>query len=997
MKKSLFLFSVLCSLLGLAPAMAAPSWIWSSKSPKATEKATFRANFEIPRGGVSMVKLEFTCDNGAVALLNDKKVATNPDWQKATQRDLTDMVKVGRNVLTIKGKNEGGAAGLVARVSLKQKNGKVTWIESGGNWEVQAEGTTSWKPATVIAKYGAAPWGKALDGGGGGSAPGPVADKVITLPGFEAERLYTVPKGQQGSWVAMTVDPKGNLITGDQYGGLYRVILSKAGGEVEVQKLNTKVEGAHGLCYIYGALYLLKNEQKGARGLYRLRDTNNDGQFDEEKFLREFKGGGEHGLHSIIPSPDGKSLHLVFGNHTDEPEKIDRSRPAKAWSEDHLLPRMWDGNGHARGKLAPGGFVLKTDPDAKEIEMIAYGFRNEFDAAFDQNGELFVFDADMEWDLGSPWYRPTRVYHAVSGLDAGWRSGTGKWPNHYPDTLPPVADIGPGSPTGVVMGTGAKFPAKYQRAIFINDWTYGTMYAVHPEASGGGYTSKVEEFVSGRPLPLTDVIIHPQDGAMYFMIGGRRTQSALYRVRYTGKESTASVKALPLTAEAKLRRELESLHEGKGSAASVKKALKYLGHEDRHVRYAARVALERQKASGWGTVVLGEKNPWALIEGMVGLARVGVKKEQAAVLQALGRLNPKSLSREQLLAWLRAHSLAFTRMGEPEKKEELVKRFLPLFPSGDNIVDRDVAEILIYLKEPSVVPTALQLMATAKDDHTALTNEGVLNRNDRYAKAARATHNSRPNLQQYSLLFLLRNATAGWNPELRKTYFSWFPRANKWKGGNSLKKFIENIRNEAMKNVAPANEKEALDKLSKTPPPAMANIKGPEGPGRSWSVAEAVKEIATRKTGRNFARGKELFAATACASCHRMAGEGGGIGPDLTGSGNRYTLADLLENIVEPSKVISDQYGSETITKKDGSVVIGREGGESETSILIMTNPFAPDSLIEIPKSEIKRRTPLPLSMMPPGLINSLNPDELADLVAYMMSGGNPKDKAFKR
>ena len=176
----------------------------------------------------------------------------------------------------------------------------------------------------------------------------------------------------------------------------------------------------------------------------------------------------------------------------------------------------------------------------------------------------------------------------------------------------------------------------------------------------------------------------------------------------------------------------------------------------------------------------------------------------------------------------------------------------------------------------------------------------------------------------------------------------------------------------------------------------MANIKGPEGPGRSWSVAEAVKEVATRKTGRNFARGKELFAATACASCHRMAGEGGGIGPDLTGSGNRYTLADLLENIVEPSKVISDQYGSETITKKDGSVVIGREGGESETSILIMTNPFAPDSLIEIPKSEIKRRTPLSLSMMPPGLINSLNPDELGDLVAYMMSGGNPKDKAFK-
>ncbi|MDB4537168.1 heme-binding protein, partial [Akkermansiaceae bacterium] len=584
--------SVLSFGLSVPQVLAAPSWIWSSTSAKDKDKVTFRTSFEIPKGGVSMAKLEFTCDNGSVALLNGKRVATNQDWQQSTQRDLTDLVKVGKNILTIKGKNEGGAAGMVARLSLKQKDGKITWVESGADWEMQAEGSSAWKPAVVVGKYGAQPWGRALDGAAN-SSPGAVADTVETLPGFTAEKLYTVPKGEQGSWVAMTVDSNGDLITGDQYGGLYRVSLPKKGGEVKVQKLEAKVEGAHGLCYVYGSLYLMKNEQGGARGLYRLRDTNKDGQFDEEKFLREFKGSGEHGLHSIIPSPDGKSLHLVFGNHTNEPEKLDASRPAKAWKEDHLLPRMWDANGHARGRLAPGGFILKTDQDAKQIEMIAYGFRNEFDAAFDQNGELFVFDADMEWDLGSPWYRPTRVYHAVSGLDAGWRSGTGKWPNHYPDSLPPVADIGPGSPTGVVMGTGAKFPAEYQRAVFINDWTYGTMYAVHTIPSGGGYTSKVEEFVSGRPLPLTDVIIHPQDGAMYFMIGGRRTQSALYRVTYSGKESTAPVKALPLTAEAKIRMKLESLHDAKTGPEALAGIWPYLDHPDRHIRYAARVAIER--------------------------------------------------------------------------------------------------------------------------------------------------------------------------------------------------------------------------------------------------------------------------------------------------------------------------------------------------------------------------------------------------------------------
>ena len=94
--------------------------------------------------------------------------------------------------------------------------------------------------------------------------------------------------------------------------------------------------------------------------------------------------------------------------------------------------------------------------------------------------------------------------------------------------------------------------------------------------------------------------------------------------------------------------------------------------------------------------------------------------------------------------------------------------------------------------------------------------------------------------------------------------------------------------------------------------------------------------------------------------------------------------------------VISDQYGSETIIKKDGSTVIGRLGGESETSIFIMTNPFAPEALIEIPLKDIESRVALPVSMMPPGLINTMNPDELADLVAYLMSGANPDHKVFK-
>ena len=94
--------------------------------------------------------------------------------------------------------------------------------------------------------------------------------------------------------------------------------------------------------------------------------------------------------------------------------------------------------------------------------------------------------------------------------------------------------------------------------------------------------------------------------------------------------------------------------------------------------------------------------------------------------------------------------------------------------------------------------------------------------------------------------------------------------------------------------------------------------------------------------GRSFDKGKNLFSATMCLTCHRFNGDGGGIGPDLTGVGSRYTLRDLMENIIDPSKVISDQYGTEQIEKKDGSSIIGRVIVEENGKVFVMTNPFAP-------------------------------------------------------
>ena len=61
-----------------------------------------------------------------------------------------------------------------------------------------------------------------------------------------------------------------------------------------------------------------------------------------------------------------------------------------------------------------------------------------------------------------------------------------------------------------------------------------------------------------------------------------------------------------------------------------------------------------------------------------------------------------------------------------------------------------------------------------------------------------------------------------------------------------------------------------------------------------------------------------------CAACHRFAGEGGSSGPDLTSLGNKFTARDVLEAIIEPSKVVSDQFGGSIVTRKDGSTLAGR-------------------------------------------------------------------------
>tara|TARA_B110000037_G_C17127360_1_gene508831 strand:+ start:6730 stop:9786 length:3057 start_codon:yes stop_codon:yes gene_type:complete len=986
MKHSLIHLTIL-SLFALQALAAEPLWIWKAGAI-ASGEANFKTTLTL-KAKPAKAPLIITCDNSFKLSINGKKVTASSDWKKPVKMDVAKFLQAGKNHLLVEADNEGSTAGFIMSLQAGKQR-----LVSDKNWMAQShEG--EWHQAAEVTKYGAAPWGKVFDKAVGSKQPvataSPQTIPVTTLPGFKAEKIYDVVKKGQGSWVGMTVDPKGRIIATDQYGGIYRVTLKP---KVSVEKLNVKVTGGHGALYAFDSLYIMVGE--GKRGLYRLRDTNGDDQYDKEEYLIPLVAKGEHGSHSLVLSPDKKSIYMIGGNNTDMPDSVTSYRMAKAWKEDHILPRMPDGRGHNNGRMAPGGFITKVSPDGKTQEVICHGFRNEFDAAFNLDGELFAFDADMEYDIGSPWYRPTRVNHVVSGVDWGWRHGTGKWPDYYTDTLPATIDIGPGSPTGVSNGLGASFPAKYQKAIFINDWTYGTMYAIHLEQDGATYKATKEEFVSGKPLPLTDVTIHP-DGNMYFMVGGRRTTSALYKLTYVGDESTAPVEAKAVHADLALRRKIETLHEQGVGEEAIAKALPYLKHNDRFVRYAARVALEKQAVAKWQNAINSEKSPWAVIELSTALARMGAKVQQPKILAALNQLDYKNMDTNQFLAAIRAYQLAFARQDKPSTADAaaVIKTLNDLYPHKDNFVNRELSQVLLYLNAPGAVTKTVQLVMSATDTQKKILDDKVLQRNDRYAAAAKRTEQFRPNVQQFALAFSLRSVKEGWSDADHASYFSWFPRAKTWQGGNSFGAFLENSRKQALANVADQAKRKKYDAASAKSVMAARAIQTPKGPGRLWTMKEALAAVQGNLKGRSFSSGENLFHATACASCHRFAEQGMGIGPDLTGSASRYTLQDMLENIITPSKVISDQYISTQFTLKDGSAVIGRIATEKDGMLHLMTNPFSADSNVQVKVADVESRKPFEVSHMPPALISPLNPDELSDLIAYIFSAGDENHEYF--
>jgi putative membrane-bound dehydrogenase-like protein len=129
----------------------------------------------------------------------------------------------------------------------------------------------------------------------------------------------------------------------------------------------------------------------------------------------------------------------------------------------------------------------------------------------------------------------------------------------------------------------------------------------------------------------------------------------------------------------------------------------------------------------------------------------------------------------------------------------------------------------------------------------------------------------------------------------------------------------------------------------------------------------------------NLSTGRVMFTAL-CGSCHTMYGEGGKVGPDLTGSG-RANLDYLLENIVDPSAVVSADYRMTILSLKDGRVLSGMI--QQQTAQTLTIRQLTSD--VTVDKSEITKQESPPVSMMPEGLMLALPDEAKRDLIGYLM------------
>ncbi|HEX5498124.1 MAG TPA: c-type cytochrome, partial [Thermomicrobiales bacterium] len=399
--------------------------------------------------------------------------------------------------------------------------------------------------------------------------------------------------------------------------------------------------------------------------------------------------------------------------------------------------------------------------------------------------------------------------------------------------------------------------------------------------------------------------------------------------------------------------------------------------------------VEHQPLAGWADRALTEPDAAKQVEALLALARAaGIDPQhrkpgdppvdaamQTRLLAALDRIDCQRLGHEQRLAYLRTIEIALVRFGRPDEAtvDRMIARLDPLFPAARRELNWLLCETLAYLQSPTAAAKGMALIEAAPTQEEQI----------EYARS-------------------LRMLRTGWTTETHAAYFRWLVKAaSSFRGGASFDKFIEFIRNDAVASLSEAERTALRDVLAekpvrKSPLEGLSTLFAGR-PKTEWTIDALSLAAQTGLKDRSFENGRKMFGAAACFTCHRFANEGGMTGPDLSSAGRRYAVRDLLAQIIDPNKEINEQFVSMVVVTRDEEVIQGMIVNLNGDAIMLNTDPADPNQQRTIDRKEVASIEPSKISPMPTGLLGPLTKDEILDLLAYVLSGGDPRHALFRQ
>ena len=534
----------------------------------------------------------------------------------------------------------------------------------------------------------------------------------------------------------------------------------------------------------------------------------------------------------------------------------------------------------------------------------------------------------------------------------------------------------------------------------LSSWGYAAIEKVKASMGAAAFATELEELArdtraiseyraqavyimqrhGGRPnAALLKALIADKDvmvrAAAVYVVGLHSSDNAKAVAAAALKDADPFVRRR--AAEALVR---QGLAADKPPFAPVDDVYALLNDADRFVRYSGRMAIERMPRAEWAPKVLAETNPLGAIEGALALvetAKAGDDLEP--VLNGQLRLLQKpDLSVDDKLRALRVFQLAVieSKNATPSLKKRAHSALFAQFPSKDERFNRLLVNTLAWAGQPAAIA---KILANLPKDNT---NQQL----------------------QLHYVHALRTMKDGWTPAQKTQLMDWYAKAITWRGGASFPGFINLLFDASLETFTPAEKKLAYEKVPQFAPlseqelaasaqraaqqragqrsPANARARGVLAISKEELAEELI--FTPQRQPPSAQQGREVY-EKACSSCHRFGALGNDIGPDLSTLNARFQKKDIVESVLWPSKVISDQYEMTMVQTKDGKSLAGfvvrEEGGK-----LFMRTADTVGRQFEVPAANVKSKEKSPVSMMPEGLVDEFSLGQINGLIKFLQS-----------